>query len=47
VSRVDSISWTTSEGSHVGTGLFVGLLLDVAATLAFFAYVSAVAQSAD
>src|SRR5262249_16427762 len=47
VSRVGSISWTTTEGSHGGTGRFVVRLVDVAGTVGFFAYVSAVAQSAD
>src|SRR5262249_8987205 len=31
VSRVESISWTTREGSHIGTGFGIGLLLDAAA----------------
>src|SRR5262249_4572252 len=31
LSRVDSISWTTREGSYVGTGFAVGLFLDIVA----------------
>jgi len=47
VNRVDSISWTTREGNHVGTGLAIGLLLDFAAFVAVAMWADRLAHCCD